>query len=335
MVAADPGRPETLAEAISLLRAGEPVAFPTETVYGLGADALNGEAVARIYRAKGRPADNPLIVHVADLAMAEALAAPLPPVLEALAEAFWPGPLTVVLPKRPAIPDITSGGLATVALRVPDHPLALALIAGASLPVAAPSANLSGRPSPTTARHVYDDLQGRIPLILDGGPVSIGLESTVLDLSGAAPAILRPGKVTAADLAPFVPNLNRGPAAVETERPRSPGMKYSHYAPKGDLLIVAWEDLETLPERFAAAAGRKALLLSDEGWRRIAGDVGPDLLLRLGSRHDLSGVAQKLFAALRECDRLGMDTIYIEAFPSEGLGIALMNRIEKAGRYLG
>ncbi len=321
-----------LSEAGALIRGGQVVAFPTETVYGLGANALDGQAVEEIYRAKGRPSDNPLIVHIADLAMLPTLAREVPPLATALAEAFWPGPLTLILPKQPEVPPETTGGLDTVAIRMPDHEIALALIRAAGVPIAAPSSNLSGKPSPTNAQHVYDDLQGRIPLILDGGAVEIGLESTVLDLTRPLPQILRPGKITAADLRPYLPEIEEHADSSLVEKPKAPGMKYAHYAPNGLLEIIPLGGIPDFPPHFHEGQGRKALLLTEEGWEEMREQVHPDLLILLGSREDLSTVARKLFAAFRECDRQKMDTIYIEAFPPFGMGRALMNRIEKASR---
>ncbi len=327
----DPDQPETLAPAGALIRNGQLVAFPTETVYGLGANALDGKAVREIYRAKGRPSDNPLIVHIADLSMAIGLVRETPPLFFTLAAAFWPGPLTLILPKAPHVPPETTGGLNTVAIRMPANAIALALIRAAGVPIAAPSSNLSGKPSPTKAQHVFHDLNGRIPLILDGGAVEIGLESTVLDLSRSVPVILRPGKITAADLAPYIPEIEESPDTIPAEKkPKAPGMKYTHYAPDGKLYVIPFGEIASFGPRFQAGEGKKALLLSTEGWDEICNRVQPDLLLLLGARADLDAVGHNLFSALRECDRQKMDTIYIEAFPSGGMGAALMNRIEKA-----
>lgn len=240
---ADNRRPEVMERAGAILKKGGLVAFPTETVYGLGGDALNPEASARIYAAKGRPSDNPLIVHIADMEALKVLASEVPEKARLLADRFWPGPLTMIMPKSDAVPYATTGGLDTVAIRMPSHPTAYELIRSSGVYIAAPSANTSGRPSPTTAQHVYEDLNGRIDMIIDSGKVDIGLESTIVDLTGEIPTILRPGYITKEMLEEAV-----GPVTIDKAiladhedpnlRPKAPGMKYKHYAPKGDLVIV-------------------------------------------------------------------------------------------------
>lgn len=236
-------RSEVMEKAGEILKSGGLVAFPTETVYGLGGDALNPEASAKIYAAKGRPSDNPLIVHIADMEALKVLASEVPEKAKILADRFWPGPLTMIMPKSDAVPYATTGGLDTVAIRMPSHPTAYELIRSSGVYIAAPSANTSGRPSPTTAQHVYEDLNGRIDMIIDSGKVDIGLESTIVDLTGEIPTILRPGYITRAMLEEVV-----GPVTIDKAilaehedpnlRPKAPGMKYKHYAPKGDLVIV-------------------------------------------------------------------------------------------------
>ncbi|MBR5712010.1 MAG: threonylcarbamoyl-AMP synthase, partial [Lachnospiraceae bacterium] len=230
------------AEAADLLRAGELVAFPTETVYGLGGDALRPDAARRIYEAKGRPSDNPLIVHIADTDALPVLAREVPEGAWKLAERFWPGPLTMILPKQPTVPDATTGGLPTVAIRMPSDPVAAMLIRDSGVYIAAPSANASGRPSPTRAEHVYEDLRGRIPMIIDGGPVPIGLESTIVDLTGEVPLILRPGFITIDEIRSVLLTTEYDPAVIrkvkdDTIVARAPGMRYRHYAPRGELTI--------------------------------------------------------------------------------------------------
>lgn len=239
----DPAHPAPgiLAEAGAVLRQGGLVAFPTETVYGLGANALDSAAVGRIFAAKGRPSDNPLIVHVADRESLTGLVSEVPAVGQALIEEFWPGPLTLVLPKTGRVPDEVTAGLPTVAVRMPDHDVALGLIAAAGVPVAAPSANRSGRPSPTTAAHVWEDLAGRVEIILDGGPAGVGVESTVVDVTGQAPMVLRPGGLSLEELRRVAGEVGLDPALSgrNTDRPRAPGMKYTHYAPQAPLTLVA------------------------------------------------------------------------------------------------
>ena len=315
--------------AAALLRAGELVAFPTETVYGLGGNALDDTAAHRIYAAKGRPSDNPLIVHISHIDMAEELVTDMIPLFRRLAFEFWPGPLTMILPKTAKIPDSTTGGLPTVALRMPAHRVALDLIDRAGLPLAAPSANLSGKPSTTRGAHVFHDLAGKIPLILDGGDAVVGLESTIVDLTGERPAILRPGKITYEDLKPFAPTLLGSVTVPESERPRAPGMKYRHYAPAATVLRVP--SPAALRAAFAAAKAegrRVALVVSEELWSAVQAEVAPDLLLLLGT--DADSAAHRLFDHFRRCDAAGMDVVLVEEFAEQGVGIALMNRIAKA-----
>ncbi len=243
-----PVSPETLERAGELIREGHLVAFPTETVYGLGANALDADAVRRIFEAKGRPGDNPLIVHISALSQLPALIAGAPsPAARALMDAYWPGPMTLIFPKSDAVPEAVTAGLGTVAVRFPAHPAARALIDAAGVPIAAPSANRSGRPSPTSARHVLEDMDGRVPLILDGGDCEVGLESTVIDLSGETPRVLRPGGVTPEMIVAACGSAGVDPAVMrplgENEVARSPGMKYRHYAPVGALTVVKGEDV--------------------------------------------------------------------------------------------
>ena len=319
-----------LKEASDLLNNGELVAFPTETVYGLGGNAYDPAAAKKIYAAKGRPSDNPLIVHISHIDMMDDLVEELTPLCRRLAFEFWPGPLTMILPKSDKVPYETTGGLDTVAVRMPAHGVALDLIDEAGIPIAAPSANLSGKPSPTRGEHVYHDLNGRIPMVLDGGEVEIGLESTIIDLSRPEPVILRPGRITYDDIKPFAPRLkgNYGISAADINKPKAPGMKYKHYAPDGDV--------NYLPEgedgvcAVKSAKGKTALLVSAERWSELQQEVSPDFLFVLGRKSHLDEVAHNLFHAFRECDREEVDTIFIEAFPDLGLGEALMNRIEKA-----
>lgn len=321
---------DALREAADWIRRGELVAFPTETVYGLGGNALDAQAAQKIYAAKGRPSDNPLIVHISHIDMMDDLVQELTPICRRLAFEFWPGPLTMILPKSDLVPYETTGGLDTVAVRMPAHGVALDFIDEVNLPIAAPSANLSGKPSPTRGEHVYHDLNGRIPLLLDGGEVEIGLESTIIDLSRPEPVILRPGRITYDDIKPFVPRLRGNYAISKTDlsRPKAPGMKYKHYAPNGDMCYLP-EGAEGI-DAIRDAKGRTALLLSAERWEELKGDVSPEFLFVLGRKAHLEEVAHNLFHAFRECDNHQIDTIFIEAFPDLGFGEALMNRIKKA-----
>lgn len=337
-ITVDPLRPDPgiLEAAGAVLRRGGLAAFPTETVYGLGADALNGSAVAKIFTAKGRPADNPLIVHVADKEAIGGLVRKLTGAAEALFNAFWPGPLTVILPAGGAVPAQVTAGLDTVAVRMPAHPIALGLIRAAGVPVAAPSANKSGRPSPTTAKHVLDDLDGRIDLILDGGPAGIGVESTVVDLTAAVPLVLRPGGVTPEDLRRVLGDVAVDPAVRSglkgESRPRSPGMKYTHYAPRAPLYLIEGETEAAAVKimelaRAHQACGRRVGILSYNGGRdySAAGEVVP-----AGRRDRPDTVAAALYAALRRFDEIGVDVILAESLPEKGVGLAVMNRLRRA-----
>lgn len=303
-----------ISEAAEILRAGGLVAFPTETVYGLGADASNDEAVAGIFAAKDRPSFNPLIVHVADAAAAAALVA-FTPVAKTLAAAFWPGALTLVLPRRPdcGISLLCSAGLDSLGVRAPAHPVAQRLLAACGRPLAAPSANRSGRISPTTAAHVAESLGGRVPLILDGGPCALGLESTVLDLTGPRPLLLRPGGITEAEIEAVV-----GPLAcaedTAPERPRSPGQLESHYAPSRPLRLEA-----------TTVGPREALLAFGPG-----APAGGGAVVNLSPRGDLTEAAARLFAALHELDRPDLEAIAVMPIPEDGLGRAINDRLRRA-----
>lgn len=329
---------ESLARAGELIRGGQLVAFPTETVYGLGANALDADAVRRIFEAKGRPGDNPLIAHISAAGQLAPLIAVEPsPVARALMDAYWPGPMTLIFPKSDRVPDAVTAGLNTVAVRFPAHPAARALIDAAGTPIAAPSANRSGRPSPTTARYVLEDMDGRIPLILDGGACAVGLESTVIDLTGGEPRILRPGGVTREMIAAVAGSAGVDPAVLrplkDGERPRSPGMKYRHYAPKGDLTIVQGE-AAAVTEKIAAlydaalSAGKRPLILALDGHVAAYGDRR---VLPLGA--DAAGMARSIFNRLREADDLGADALFSEAVPAEGVGLAVMNRLGRAAAF--
>lgn len=324
-LALDAENEPVLAEAASLIKQGEVVAFPTETVYGLGANALDAAAVAKIFAAKGRPNDNPLIVHVHHTELAETIAM-LSPLARKLMQAFWPGPLTLVLPKREIVPDCVTAGLPTVAVRMPNHPVALKLIQQSGLPIAAPSANVSGKPSPTDGMHVYDDLHGKIAMVLDGGASGVGLESTVLDLSTKQPAILRPGAVTAEDLAPYCGQVTEPQNRNDAAAPKAPGMKYKHYAPSGEVFLVEKEALLQTYRQKAALGGKVAVLALND----VAGVRELPFYYPLAEGEALEQVAHNLFAALRWCDQIGADTVLVQVFPKRGIGKAIMNRLEKA-----
>lgn len=308
---------EEIARAAQELRAGRLVAFPTETVYGLGADATNGQAVARIFEAKGRPRFNPLIVHVADRAAAEHIAS-FTDKASKLAEAFWPGPLTLVLPRRPqsGVSELVSAGLDTIAIRVPGHPVAHALLLAAGVPVAAPSANMSGHVSPTAAEHVAADLGDKVSVILDGGPTEHGLESTVLDVSGDRVVMLRPGAATREDIEAVLgePLLSMDELSASADRPRSPGQLSSHYAPRAKVRLNA---TDIRPGEVLLAFGQPL-----PGAERQCENLSPS--------GDLVEAAANLFAALRRLDATGAETIAVMPIPETGLGEAINDRLRRA-----
>lgn len=330
---------EHLKEAAEVLKRGGLVAFPTETVYGLGANALDESAAKKIYEAKGRPSDNPLIAHISDLEMIEPLIAGFPEKGRKLAEAYWPGPMTMIFPKSDIVPYGTTGGLDTVAIRMPSDPVAAELIRLAGVPVAAPSANTSGRPSPTMAGHVYQDMNGKIEMILDGGPVGIGVESTIVDVTGEIPMLLRPGAVTMEMLRETVGEVEIDPAIVgpmsADVRPKAPGMKYRHYAPKAELTLVEGETAQVVRRINALAReklleGRKVGIICTEETRSCY----PGGMVRsIGERAKEETVAHNLYAVLREFDDLGAEYIFSEGFAEDNLGQAIMNRLNKAAGY--
>lgn len=315
-----------------LLAQGALVGFPTETVYGLGANALDAEAVRRIFIAKGRPQDNPLIVHVADKEDAF-LYGRETPLARKLAEAFWPGPMTLLMKKDPVIPDVTTAGLKTVALRCPNHPVALALIREARVPVAAPSGNLSGRPSPTTAAHMYADMAGRIPLILDGGACRVGVESTVVDVTGDTPVVLRPGGITPAMISAAAGKCRVADSVMrplrEGEEAPSPGMKHRHYAPKGRLTVVCGgeENVIRRVRQIYDEGGCACILCSDSH----LGEYAPRRAMGFGDTD--AQAAHSLFGLLRQMDDMGVERIVCEGCEAQGVGLAVMNRLARAAAF--
>ncbi|MFQ3546607.1 L-threonylcarbamoyladenylate synthase [Halobacillus rhizosphaerae] len=322
-----------VAEAGRLLSEQQVIAFPTETVYGLGADATNKGAVQRIFQAKGRPADNPLIVHVANRKQVADLVTAIPDIAEKLMDAFWPGPLTLVLESNGQAAENVTAGLSTVGIRMPDHPLALALISAADKPLAAPSANRSGRPSPTTAAHVEQDLSGRIAGILDGGSTGVGVESTVLDCTSEIPVILRPGGITKEDLERVLGEVVVDPAlANQEEQPRSPGMKYTHYAPEAPLCLVAGSDhfFQKHLKQVKSDGQRVGVMASYE----LAEQLDHEPVISCGSRENIEEVAHRLYAALREFKKSDVDLILCESFNESGVGAAIMNRLTKAASQI-
>ncbi len=320
---------ENIRRAGETLRNGGLVAFPTETVYGLGASAFSSEAAAKIYAAKGRPSDNPLIVHVAEPSEAETISV-VPPVYYRLAEAFMPGPLTVILPKKNCIPDGVTGGLDSVAVRCPSHPVARALIRAAGVPIAAPSANRSGSPSPTTAQHVFADMDGRIEMILDGGSCEIGLESTVIKLTEDGCVILRPGAVTEVMLARVCGSVTVAKAVIDPsetgDKPLSPGMKYKHYAPSAQVVLVDASVDAFIKYVWESIAPSEAVAAPDDSREKFLGMH----VLSMGESASAAVQSRTLFASLREADARGYTRIYMKLPPAEGEYLALYNRLIRA-----
>ncbi len=325
---------EEIKEAAQIIKDGGLVAFPTETVYGLGADALNPEAVGKVYAAKGRPSDNPMIVHISSKDDMTKLTARITEDMQKLMDAFWPGPMTMVCPARDIIPRVTTGGLATVGIRFPSDPVAAALITASETPIAAPSANLSGKPSPTSPRHVADDLEGRIDAIIAGEECEAGIESTVVDMTEETPMILRPGVITAEDLSAVLgKKVGIDPALLEKPeitgdgllqtapsfKPKAPGMKYKHYAPKAEMIIYRGN-----PEAVRQAIAEEKLKLNSLG-QKVATIIFDD------DRPEEA--AHQFFARLRACDKQGVDVILASALKEDGIGFAVMNRMFKSAGY--
>ena len=318
---------ENIKRAGNLIRAGELVAFPTETVYGLGADGLNSAACKKIYAAKGRPSDNPLILHFANLSQVER-AAKILPAAEKLFAAFCPGPLTIILPKSKFVPDDVTGGLSTVGVRFPDNDVARALIKAANCPIAAPSANLSGRPSPTNPQAVYEDMRGKIEIILDGGACQFGVESTIIDVTVDVPEILRPGAITKEMLEEILGEVK---FAANTGKPRAPGMKYPHYAPKVPLTLIESGD-EKIFRREIKNLRADNKIVGVIASRELIAKLDAEKIISVsyGSRGDLKTIAANLYESLRSFDNLPAQIILAEGVEDEGLGVAIMNRLRKA-----
>ncbi|MEM3536330.1 MAG: L-threonylcarbamoyladenylate synthase [Candidatus Bathyarchaeia archaeon] len=331
---------EKIRIAANFIKKGGLVAFPTETVYGLGADALNPTAVLALFEAKKRPLDNPPIVHVGKTEEVYRLARRVPQKAKTLMERFWPGPLTLIFERSEIVPSVAVAGLDTIAIRMPRHSVALALLRESDRPIAAPSANLAGKPSPTSAEHVLEDLNGRIDAVLDAGPTNIGVESTVLDLTSDPPQILRPGGTPYEDLKKVLGVVEIHPVAVAdkevpVEKARSPGVKHKHYAPKAEVIVVEGKvqavvaKARELAEQHAKRGLKVGILATDETAAKYEGYV----VKSLGSRDDLATIAKNLFRLLREFDVERVDVIIAEGVPTQGLGLAVMNRLRKASGY--
>lgn len=321
-----------------ILKNGGLVAFPTETVYGLGADALNLEASKKIYAAKGRPSDNPLIVHISNMKALEKITSEIPQKAKKMAEQFWPGPLTMIFPKSEQVPLETTGGLETVAVRMPNHPIALELIDVGGGYIAAPSANTSGKPSPTKAEHVALDMDGRIPMILDGGAVGIGIESTIVDFSTELPMILRPGYITPEMIREVIGEVKMDPGLSmdnPAAHPKAPGMKYKHYAPKADLILVNGAQEKVIQKinelvSIAQKSGKKTGVI---GTDETCGGYQAGIVKSIGTREEEDTIARHLYGILREFDELDVDIIYSESFSTPRIGQAIMNRMLKAAGH--
>ncbi|SHN62411.1 L-threonylcarbamoyladenylate synthase [Butyrivibrio hungatei DSM 14810] len=329
---------EGIKRAGEIIKKGGLVAFPTETVYGLGGDGLNPESSKKIYAAKGRPSDNPLIVHVSNMEDVKDIVKEVPENAIKLANAFWPGPLTMIMNKNDRVPYETTGGLDTVAIRMPNNKIALALIEASGGYIAAPSANISGRPSPTLAKYCEEDLSGKIEMIIDGGQVGIGLESTIVDLTSEIPMILRPGYITAEMLKDVLGEISIDKTIIDsssTERPKAPGMKYRHYAPKGELTIIQGDQDKVVSfinskAKEVKAAGKKVGVIGTDATKGL---YEADVVKSVGNREDESTIAHELFKVLREFDDEQIDIMYSESFDDSGIGQAIMNRLLKAAGH--
>ena len=329
---------EAIREAGAIIRNGGLVAFPTETVYGLGANGLDPGAVKRIFQAKGRPSDNPLILHISRAEELDKLVEDIPPTAERLIEEFWPGPLTLIFKKSPLVPEIVTAGLDTVAVRMPSHPVAMSMIRYAGVPVAAPSANLSGKPSPTRAHHVIKDLLGKVDMIIDSGSVMVGLESTVADVTGGGVVVLRPGGITPEQLGEVAGDVTVDPGLIpdsDTTIPKAPGMKYAHYSPDAQVIVIDG-DMYRAAEKIQRMAkdlerqGKRVGIMATEQTKALYKDA---LVVSVGDRKRPYTIAANLFAVLREFDALGVDVILAEGVERQGVGLAVMNRLLKAASH--
>ena len=328
-----PSNPQ-LEKAANLLKQNEVVAFPTETVYGLGANALSDNAVEKIFEAKGRPSDNPLIVHIAELSQLEEIVTFIPEKAKILMNTFWPGPLTIIFNRKPnVLSEKVTAGMETVGIRMPDHPIALQIIHQSKLPIAAPSANRSGRPSPTIAEHVLEDLDGRIAGIVNGGDTGVGVESTVIDCTQEIPMILRPGGVSKEEIEQVIGEIALDPGLENKNiiRPKSPGMKYTHYAPDAPVYLVdgTTNFLQELVRNKQNDGMKVGVIATEETQKEYVADA----VISCGKRGDLHSVAHSLYDTLRAFNNLDVDIIFAETFPLDGIGLAIMNRLEKAAGH--
>ena len=321
--------------AAEIIKKGGLVAFPTETVYGLGANALDAEASKKIYEAKGRPSDNPLIAHIASLDTLDEIVEDVSDVAKRLIDRFWPGPMTLIFKKKELVPDSTTGGLDTLAVRFPSNEIAKTLIEKSGVPIAAPSANVSGRPSPTKGEHVIEDLDGKVDMIIDGGEVGLGLESTIIDVTGE-PTILRPGFITQEMLEDVIEEVRLDQTIIEKPSddflPKAPGMKYRHYAPKTELVIVRGSAENVAQKIKEEIQNKTAAIITVDQHLDLYKDLDAKVV-SWGDKEQMDEIAHQIFDALRKVDEWGVDIIYCEAFDEEGLGLAVMNRLTKAAGY--
>jgi len=328
---------ENTIQAAKVLKAGGLVGIPTETVYGLGANGLDPEAVARIFRAKGRPQDNPLILHIPEALWLERYCTDIPAAARVLAERFWPGPLTMILPRKENVPDVVTAGLDTVGMRCPAHPLCREIIRLAGVPVAAPSGNASGRPSPTTAAAMLEDMDGKIDAILDGGPCSVGVESTIIDLTCTPPRLLRPGGIALEQLEEVLGEVAVDPVVTRLmgagERPRAPGMKYRHYAPRAPVTVVTGGAERSAAYIAAHAGPEDGIVCFDEFTELYAGGPGARTVVPLGPAGDKEEQARRVFDALRAFDRTDVPQIWAQCPDCKGIGLAITNRLSKAAGF--
>ena len=323
--------------AAELLRAGKLVGIPTETVYGLGANGLDPEAVERIFAAKGRPQDNPLILHIPSADHLARYCRDIPDSAYALTEAYWPGPLTMILPRREVVPDVVTAGLDTVGMRCPSHPVCRAILEAADIPVAAPSGNTSGRPSPTTAAHMWEDMDGKIEAIVDGGPCTVGVESTIIDLTCTPPRLLRPGGITLEQLEAVLGEVAVDPAVTRLmgagEKPKAPGMKYRHYAPKAPVTVVAGDPAKSAAYIAAHAAPEDGIICFDEFLPLFTRRLETRPVMDLGPAGNKEEQARHIFDALRSFDHTQVRAIWAQCPDSKGIGLAITNRLNKAAGF--
>ena len=335
----DPQQPDAaiIAEGAEILKRGGLVAFPTETVYGLGGNGLDSEACKGIYLAKGRPSDNPLILHISQISELRPIVREFPAAAQKLIDAFWPGPLTMILARRDVVPDVVTAGLDTVGMRCPAHALCRAILRDADVPVAAPSGNTSGRPSPTSAAHMWEDMDGKIDAIVDGGPCAVGVESTIVDLSCDSPRLLRPGGVTLEQLEAVLGDVEVDPAVTRLmgagEKPRAPGMKYRHYAPKAPVTVVAGEPSKSAGYILDHAAPEDGIICFDEFVPLFTKRHEMRPVMNLGPSADKAEQARHIFDALRSFDHTAVKAIWAQCPDAAGIGLAIANRLNKAAGF--